>query len=170
MVPSLLQLLRRDHDDLELGLRTLVRPRTGELRNVIDGVRLCLAAHTEAEDIVVDVVLAPGHAELAKAIAERTADHRDQDRALAAVLRCHPGTSLWRDRALHLIAMVRRHRDSSELALREALDRVEPDRVARLAGAFATERLRQLAMLVPSAPIPVPEELRDEMILEQVSA
>jgi len=169
MVPSLLQLLRRDHDELELGLRALVRPRAGELRNVIDGVRLGLAAHMEAEDIVVDVALAPGNADLARAIAERHADHREQDRGLAALLRSHPGTSLWRDRALHLIALVRRHRDTSEALLGQALAQLQPDQVARLAGAFATERMRQLAMLVPSGPIPMPDELR-EMVQQQVSA
>jgi hypothetical protein len=145
MVPSLLQLLRRDHDEL-------------------DGVRLGLAAHVEAEDIVVDAgmvpALTPGHAELARAIADRRREHRDQEHALGALLRSQPGTSLWRDRALHLIAMVRRHRDDSETVLREALDRIaQPERLARLAGRYATERMRQLAMLVPSGPMPVPEEM-----------
>jgi hypothetical protein len=70
---------------------------------------------------------------------------------------------------VHLVAMVRRHRDSSEMALRAALHRLDAGTVARLAGAFATERLRQLAMQMPSGPIPMPEELR-EMVQQAVSA
>jgi hypothetical protein len=162
MVPSFLQLLRRDHDELEHGLRALVRPRTNELRDAIDGVRLGLLAHVEAEDVVVDVAVAGGdHPRLARAVAARRADHRDQERALGALLRSSPGSSLWRDRALHLIALVRQHRATSEMALGAALEvEVDAERVGRLAGAYATERMRQIGMLMPSAPIAVPEELR----------
>jgi hypothetical protein len=165
MAPSLLHLLRRDHDELELGLRALVRPRTGELRNVLDGVRLGLTAHAEAEDIVVHTMLGGiGGARLAHVIAVRNDEHREQERALGALLRSHPATSLWRDRVLHLIALVREHRESSENVLGEALEHdVARERAARLAGAYATERMRQLAMLVPSAPILVPDELRELM-------
>jgi hypothetical protein len=161
MVPSLLQLLRRDHDELERGLRALVRPRPGELRETLDGVRLGLLAHMEAEDIVVDPSLIPGDAEIMRVIAARRADHLEQERAFGALMRCHPGTSLWRDRTLHLVAMVRRHRDSSEAALQIALDAAESTRVAKLAGAYATTRMRQLAMLMPSGPIVMPEELQE---------
>jgi hypothetical protein len=162
MVPSFLQLLRRDHDELEHGLRALVRPRTSELRTVLDGVRLGLLAHVEAEDIVAEVLVDGGdQPRLARAFAVRRADHRDQERALGALLRSTPGTSLWRDRALYLIGLVRQHRVASEIALAAALDReVGSERGARLAGAYATERMRQLGMLMPSGPIVVPEELR----------
>jgi hypothetical protein len=165
MVPSFLQLLRRDHDELEHGLRTLVRPRTSDLRNVLDGVRLGLLAHAEAEDIVAEVAVAGANRPLlGKAIALRSADHCDQERAFAALLRSSPGTSLWRDRALYLVALVRRHRASSEIALAAALEaEVDPERVGRLAGAYATERMRQLGMLMPSGPIAVPEELHAGM-------
>jgi hypothetical protein len=162
MGPSFLQLLRRDHDELEHGLRALVRPRTSELRNVLDGVRLGLLAHVEAEDIVAEVAVAGrNRPRLARAIAERRTDHRDQERAFGAILRSAPGSSLWRDRTLYLIGLVRQHRASSEIALAEAFEaEVDPERVTRLAAAYATERLRQLGMLVPSAPIVLPEELR----------
>jgi hypothetical protein len=161
MVPSFLHLLRRDHDELELGLRALIRPRTGELRNVLDGVRLGLTAHAEAEDIVVEAMLGGIVSErLTRVIAERDAAHREQQRALAGLMRCHPGSSLWRDRTFHLIALVRAHKAGSEIGLREALEcDVAGDYVGGLAGAYATERMRQLAMLVPSAPIVVPDEV-----------
>ena len=53
-MPDFLQLVRRDHDDLEAGLRELSRPMlaAGELRTALDGIRLGLTAHAEAEDIV----------------------------------------------------------------------------------------------------------------------
>jgi hypothetical protein len=161
MAPSFLQLLRRDHDEVELGLRELVRPRTFDYRNVIDGVRLGMLAHAEAEDIVLDAMLGTTHDEvLHRTMAEARAAHREQERALGALMRSVPGTSLWRDRVLHLIALVRNHKAVQEPALDDALEHHAPHEVVgRLAGAFATERLRQLAMLAPSAPIAMPEEL-----------
>nr|HEX4314359.1 hypothetical protein [Kofleriaceae bacterium] len=165
MAPSFLQLLRRDHDDVEAGLRALVRPRTCDLRNVIDGVRLGMLAHAEAEDIVLDIMLGATHSEaLHHAMAEARMEHREQERALGALMRTVPGTSLWRDRALHLLALVRHHKLTQEPTLRTALERDAPaEVVARLAGAFATERLRQLAMFAPSAPIAVPDEVCELM-------
>ena len=161
MAPSFLQLLRRDHDEVEVGLRELVRPRTFDLRNIIDGVRLGMLAHAEAEDIVLDAMLGATHDEvLHRTMAEARAAHREQERALGALMRSVPGTSPWRDRALHLIALVRHHKTAHETALHDALEHHAPHEVVgRLAGAFATERMRQLAMLAPSAPIAMPEEL-----------
>src|SRR4051812_15866055 len=54
MAIDLLALLRRDHEDLERGLTALLDPNLPipHLRTVLDGVRLGLAAHAEAEDIV----------------------------------------------------------------------------------------------------------------------
>ena len=47
-----LMLLQRDHHDLETGLDELLQATTVmEIRSALDGVRLGLTAHAEAEDI-----------------------------------------------------------------------------------------------------------------------
>ncbi|HEX7836912.1 MAG TPA: hypothetical protein VF469_05585, partial [Kofleriaceae bacterium] len=70
---------------------------------------------------------------------------------------------VWRDRALHLRELVRRHAVQEEIELLPALRRHAPRQLyEELAGAFATERLRQLAMLQPSAPLCLPGLLRAE--------
>src|SRR5436190_1950557 len=104
MPADFLTLLRRDHIDLQEELTQLLDPgaSVAELRTALDGVRLGLIAHAEAEDIVL------GAYELVPEL---------------PALRAH----------------------------------VPADYFTRLAGKFATERLRQLAMLQPSAPMFMPE-------------
>ena len=64
-----------------------------------------------------------------------------------------PGTIGWRDRARHLRELVAYHARQEETSLMEALHmHATPEALQELAGRFATERLRQLAMLQPSAP------------------
>jgi len=54
-----LGLLQRDHHDLECGLDELLQAVTvSQLRSALDGVRLGLTAHAEAEDIVLYQALA----------------------------------------------------------------------------------------------------------------
>jgi hypothetical protein len=151
MPPELLTLLRRDHADLELELTALLDPTApiAELRTALDGVRLGLTAHAEAEDIVL------GRFEscpaLATAIAKARAAHMAQESALASLVTIPLGTAAWRDRVHHLRELVRFHSKDEELHLVPAL-REHPD-YRQLAGNFATERLRQLAMLQPSVPV-----------------
>ena len=164
MGTDLLQLLRRDHTELEAGLRELLRPTTSssELRLAIDGVRLGLIAHAEAEDIVLYGIfarLAPP-ACVDALVADGRIAHNDQERALASVMAVTPGTPLWRDRVRRLLDLVDQHIGREETELVEVLARHTPPEVfGTLAGAFATERMRQLAMLTPSAPIMMPDEL-----------
>lgn len=151
MPTELVSLLHRDHVDLQSELTRLLDPTMTlhEMRTALDGVRLGLVAHAEAEDII----LAPFEHEpsLARLVAESRAAHLAQESALATLVTMRPGTSSWRDRAHQLRELVRVH------ALREATDLIPElslhPAYARLAGAFATERLRQLAMLQPSVPV-----------------
>lgn len=151
MPPELVSLLDRDHVDLQTELTCLLDPAMTlhELRATLDGVRLGLVAHAEAEDII----LAPFEHEpsLARPVAESRAAHLAQERALATLVSMRPGTSAWRDRAQQLRELVRLH------ALRESSDLIpwlsRHPAYGSLAGSFATERLRQLAMLQPSVPV-----------------
>ena len=158
MAMDLVTLLRRDHDEIDRGLDLLADPSAtmAQIRGALDGVRLGLLAHSEAQDIVLDRALAALAApeRLTALVARGRAAHLEEEGALSALVCAVPGSPTWRDRALRLKQLVRDHAIDEEEQLLAALQRATPaDAYARLAGAFATERLRQLAMLQPSAPI-----------------
>jgi hypothetical protein len=157
MQTDLLTLLHRDHTDLRDELTLLLDPAatTAEVRIALDGVRLGLFAHAEAENIVL------GRFERLPAlegpIAQARGAHLTQEGALSALVSARPRTMRWRERARHLRALVHHHAAEEARGLLPALRHHIPMAdYARLAGAFATERLCQLAMLQPSAPIYVP--------------
>lgn len=154
-----LGLLQRDHHDLECGLDELLEAVTvQQLRSALDGVRLGLTAHAEAEDIVLAQALRRAEiAELDAIVGESRAAHLNQEGALASLVVTRPNTPIWRDRARHLRDLVRTHSRDEEQRVVPAIRRLAPNVYQSLAGLFATERLRQLAMLQPSAPIFVPE-------------
>jgi hypothetical protein len=155
-----LTLVRRDHHDLECALDELLHAVTvTELRSALDGVRLGLTAHAEAEDIVLAAVLqaAPHRARLDRLAAEARAAHRQQEAALSVLVRTTPGTPRWRDLVKALRDLVHTHASYEESEVIPQLQALAPAQYAVLAGQFATERLRQLAMLQPSAPIYLPE-------------
>lgn len=147
-------LVQRDHLDVQKELMRLLDPAAtrSQLGAALDGVRLGLTSHAEAEDIVLgrfDAIPA-----LEPVLAEARAAHLAQEVALAALVSARPGTAVWRDRAVHLRELIRRHALREELELLPALRSHAPRELYHgLAGAFATERLRQLAMLQPSAPL-----------------
>lgn len=147
-------LLQRDHVDLQKELTLLLEPNAtvAELRGALDGVRLGLTAHAEAEDIVLArFEKIPG---LGVLIAQTRGAHLAQEGALSALVSARPGAPTWRDRANHLRELVRHHAAQVEQLLLPGLRRHAPrEMYDALAGAFATERLRQLASLQPSAPL-----------------
>jgi len=150
-----LALLRRDHADLQHELTKLLDPGStlAILRASLDGVRLGLTAHVEAEDIVLGrFESVPG---LQGLVAQARAAHLLQEGVLSSLVSCRPRTRAWLDCAQHLRELVHRHAKDEEAGLIVALRRNTAE-YSRLAGAFATERLCQLAMLQPSAPIYAP--------------
>jgi hypothetical protein len=147
-------LLSRDHGDLQKDLTELLDPiaTRSQLRSSLDGVRLGLTAHAEAEDIV--LARFEGIAALEGLVRQARGAHLAQEGALSALVIARPGTLTWRDRAHHLRELVYNHAAHEEQYLLPALRQHAPRELyAQLAGAFATERLRQLAMLQPSVPI-----------------
>lgn len=154
MPTDFLTLLRRDHVDLQGELTRLLDPEAtvSQLRSSLDGVRLGLTAHAEAEDIVLGRFEAMPA--LGALVAQARAAHLSQEGALSALVSARPGTTAWRDRAQRLRELVQRHAAEEEELLLPALRLHAPRGIYdSLAGAFATERLRQLAMLQPSAPL-----------------
>lgn len=157
-------LLRRDHDDLDKGLLTLLDRSTslGQVRTALDGVRLGLTAHAEAEDIVFCRAIhnSPARPVLDVIIEEAAHAHRLQEIALAAIV-CTPlDTEEWYGRCAALRELVLDHARHEETTVLPALRELVPEIYPSLAGRFATERLRQLSMLVPSAPVYVADLAR----------
>ena len=158
MPTDFITLLRRDHRDLQLELTQLLDPDTGaaDLRMALDGVRLGLIAHAEAEDIVLGrLERVP---QLQVVLAQARAAHLAQEGTLSALVSARPRTQQWCDRAHHLRELVEYHAAQEETHLLPALRQHAPvETYAQLAGLFATERLRQLAMLEPSSPMQLPD-------------
>jgi hypothetical protein len=154
MGTDILTLLRRDHDDLEKGLATLLDRSNaiGQIRTALDGVRLGLTAHAEAEDIVFTIALEQTP-RLQVVVAEAADAHRRQELALAALVVTPLGTREWYQRAAGLRGLVKEHARYEEASVLPAIRDLVPEIYPGLAGKFATERLRQLSMLVESAPV-----------------
>lgn len=155
---DLLALLQRDHHELEAGIAELLSPDATirHIRDTLDGIRLGLTAHAEAEDIVLHAALplCSGAQGLAVRVGEARLAHLAQEAALAALVCSPPGSITWNDRARRLLRLVSRHAVTEEQDLVPVIREHAPRAVYdSLAGEFATERLRQLAMLQPSAPI-----------------
>ena len=151
-----LTLLRRDHHDLDVGLDDVLEAASlAQIRSALDGVRLGLTAHAEAEDIVLYAALARVEERdlLEPYISQAREAHLAQEGALASLVCASPGTSTWRERARFLRELVREHAVIEEEIVVPAIRRYAPDVYEELAGAFATERLRQLAWQQPSAPV-----------------
>jgi hypothetical protein len=164
MPMDFLSLLQRDHADLQVELTRLLDPdaTVSQLRTALDGVRLGLTAHAEAEDIVLGRF--SGMVALEMLVAQGRAAHLSQEGALSALVSARPGTAAWRERAHRLRELVRYHAVQEEQSLVPALRvHVARDVYESLAGAFATERLRQLAMLQPSAPIYIHDLTKSEL-------
>ena len=160
MPTDFLTLLHRDHDDLERGLEELLATSSVEqLRCTLDGVRLGLVAHAEAEDIVLYQALARADASrtLAALVEDAHVQHVAQEAALGSLVCAPPRTAEWRDAARYLRDLVREHADHEEHRILPAIRELMPRVYEALAGEFATERLRQLAQLQPSGPIFVAE-------------
>jgi hypothetical protein len=158
MPTDFLTLLQRDHVDLQKELMLLLDPSATvvELRGSLDGVRLGLTAHAEAEDIVLGRFESVSPLDVL--VAQARAAHLVQESALSALVSARPGTAAWRDRARRLHDLVQHHAVEEEQCLLPGLRLHAPREVYdALAGAFATERLRQLAMLQPSAPFYIPD-------------
>jgi hypothetical protein len=164
MPTDLLSLLQRDHVDLQSEITRLLDPdaTVSQLRSSLDGVRLGLTAHVEAEDIVLGRFA--GMASLEMLVAQARVAHLSQEGALSALVSARAGTRAWRERAHHLREMVQYHAVQEEQEFLPALRLHAPRALYdSLAGAFATERLRQLAMLQPSAPIYITDLAKPEM-------
>jgi hypothetical protein len=164
MSHELATLLRRDHRELDQAIAGLAIPHadvSDEFCDALDGARLGLLAHHEAQDRVLTAALhtvAPideVHAIAARAVH----DHLALERAMSALLLTTPHTMQWRVRVAQLRTLLAEHMQQEEAEIYPALDRaLAPEIRAKLAAAYATERLRQLAELQPAACFPTTQQ------------
>jgi hemerythrin superfamily protein len=160
MTTDFLTLLHRDHADLERALDQLLEAESAvDLRTALDGVRLGLTAHAEAEEIVLAQALTRSNADrvLEALVEDAQAQHRAQEKALACLVCARPHSQQWRESIERLRDLVHDHAEHEECRILPAFRELMPKVYEALAGEFATERLRQLASLQPSGPIYVPE-------------
>lgn len=156
MPTDFLTLLHRDHHEIELALDALLAAQSVvDIRTALDGVRLGLTAHAEAEDIVLYQALtrSNAHRVLEALVQENAVEHRAQERALASLVTSQPHSPAWRASIQRLRDLVRDHAEQEENRILPAFRELMPKVYEALAGEFATERMRQLAMQQPSAPI-----------------
>jgi hypothetical protein len=158
---ELLTLLHRDHHDVMAGLDELQQPElsAAELRGILDGVRLGILAHAEAEDIVLHgaVVQSAVGDILAALVSGVHEAHALQEAALSALVCAKPNTTFWRERARKLRDLVHEHATIEEQQIVPAIRALAPEVYGGLAGRFATERLVQLSFLQPSVQFFAPE-------------
>jgi len=150
-----LTLLHRDHHDLDVGLDDVLEAASiAQIRSALDGVRLGLTAHAEAEDIVLYAALqrAEDRDLLEPYVSQAREAHLAQEGALASLVCAHPGTSTWRERARFLGDVVTEHAVMHEDIVVPAMRRYGREFYEEVAGEIATERVRQLSWQEPSAP------------------
>ena len=160
MTTDFLTLLHRDHDDLERALEELLEAESAvDIATTLDGVRLGLTAHAEAEDIVLYQALTRSNSDrvIEALVQDAHEQHVAQERALASLVCSRPHSPEWRDSIQRLRDLVRDHAEHEESRVLPAFRELMPKVYEALAGEFATERLRQFAQLQPSGPIKMPD-------------
>jgi hypothetical protein len=145
-------LLHHDHEDLELALSMIVDAETAiaDLPNLLEVLRLALAVHVTAEARVWDRLLASDPVRPLQAkLALTRIEHTRQQLAADELARLVAGSSEWYERAIELQAIVLDHAWEIQQPNRSLRVHLDDTTYARLAGSYATERMRVLATTSP---------------------
>lgn len=146
-------LVKADHDDHERALSAMVDPATppDELSNLLDTLQLALAIHGTAEAKVLDLLRSSVRhpRDLGLAVAEARLEHVAQRSGTHELTRIRPGSLGWYERALVFRVRMDEHARRTEETLRKLRDYIPVDVQRRLAGEYATERMRMLATTSP---------------------
>lgn len=144
------QLLSRDHVELDRYVRLMISitPFERDWWLALDGARLAFAAHAEATERLLGDVLAATPTLRGPALDKVLAAHRAQERMLQRLLLRTSNRPQAEADAIELRALLLTHDEHHRLifspAVRRALTVPEYD---RLAGRYATERVRALGQL-----------------------
>jgi hypothetical protein len=143
-------LIDRDHRELENALDLFIATPTSDL---LDEVRLGLAAHVEAEGKALVLLFShrlPPH--IAALFTELSASHRAQERHLVRLI--DSPRAEWADRARTLRDIIHQHHDFERTWCLPVLHaHIHADEARKLVATYATERLRALALTWPLAEV-----------------
>src|SRR3569623_2644002 len=142
-------LIERDHRDLDQGLVEITRKTPEQARDILDGLRVGLAAHAGAEaDMLSGFLEESGRAErLQFLVAQVLAAHRAQQRELEVLARMETCSLAWHARAQALRELVRQHDGHEQTSLAPAIRACVPaDEDEQRGALFATGRLCLLTM------------------------
>lgn len=151
-VVDLGQLLARDHDQLDRAIVFLMEPSTHvvDRRAALDAARVSFAAHADAEAAVLYAALGhvcEGKHDIAGLVAEVLAAHRVQE----SILRRMDATARTDD---WMCATVRLRRtlfvhasEEQNRLLRTLREHISANEFQRLAGGYAAEKMRALALM-----------------------
>ncbi|MBA3396737.1 MAG: hypothetical protein H0T89_29160 [Deltaproteobacteria bacterium] len=150
-------LLARDHEELERSLVMLIEPwrSDADKRSALDDLCVGFVAHAEGQSAVLWEALAQSPAAaVRRAVIQVFAAHEAQESVLTELRSVAPSTARWHDLVQQLRDLLRVHSEQEDQSVLGALRaHIEPARYQRLAGAYATERLRALGMLHPMSVI-----------------
>lgn len=148
-------LVRRDHDELDRTLRTLLETSraSAEQRELLDAFRIGLVAHVAAEAAVLGTLLVRTQPPLLLRLIVKQLDdeHRAQLAALDAIEAESIGSAAWSERLLELRISLLEHASREDYFPSTLHDHVVSGERRRLAGEYATERLRAISSLAPLA-------------------
>lgn len=146
-------LVRRDHDDIDRAFSAMIDPSTSpkELTNLLDILRLALAVHIAAEARVFELLLAraEGPRTLPMIASQSRLEHIAQRAALDALGSIRPGSLAWYEHAIELRMLVLEHAVRADRLRWTLHDHVSAELQQKLAGHYATERMRVLASTSP---------------------
>jgi hypothetical protein len=153
MLPDLVTLIRRDHDDITVGLDVIVSSTTpvATLRDGLDAVRLGFVVHAVAEERIFSILARRQPLPVVVDIVRSsTTDHVEQEALLRDLGAVEPGTASWFELAREIRNTMLRHAACSELVPTLLRDAVSSRLLAQLASSYATERMRVLAATYPA--------------------
>jgi hypothetical protein len=153
MLPDLVMLIRRDHDDIATGLDLLVATTTPTplLRDGLDAVRLGFVVHAVAEERILSLLARRQPLPVVSEIVRSSgADHLEQEALLGDLADTEPGTSVWFTLATELRNTMLRHAACAELMPTLLRGAVSMRLLTQLASGYATERMRVLAATYPA--------------------
>jgi hypothetical protein len=150
-------LVRRDHEDLDRTLSTLLdssrRGTRGDQLELLDAFRIGLVAHVAAEAAVLaSMVVRSRPPLLVRLIVKQLDDeHRAQLSAIDQLASEQVGSASWSERLLELRIDFLDHAAREDYFPSSLHDHVASQDRRLLAGEYATERMRALAALAPVA-------------------
>jgi hypothetical protein len=150
-VVDLASLVARDHAQLHVAIAQLVDPGASveDRRAALESARVGLATHADGEAAILHEVLShiTGPRDFAGLIAEVLAAHRTQESILRRMDH-RASREEWVCAAVRFRRSLTAHDEHERNVIMGALRRsLEPDQYERLAGAYASEKMRALGVL-----------------------